>query len=77
MEGKTRFINIIDISQNRPSLRTKRLRPPERVVRISVRPKYLNGVIWLSTWSSLFPTGREVGATGYHSPTRKRQQPLR
>ena len=23
MEGKTRFINMIDISQNRPSLRTK------------------------------------------------------
>ena len=28
MEGKTRFINIIDISQNRPSLRRKRLQPP-------------------------------------------------
>ena len=28
MEGKTRFIDIIGISQNRPSLRTKRLRPP-------------------------------------------------
>ena len=28
MEGKTQFINIKHISQNRPSLRAKRLRPP-------------------------------------------------